>query len=236
MSGTYACLTDAQWNLVEDKIPQEGSSKGGRPAGDVRLFLDCLLWIAKTGSPWRALQDTVFGNWKTMYSRMRRWEKKDMLRPVFEAFMECGLIDTSVQMADGTFNRALKAAAGANKKTSGGQDQQGLGRCKGGFATKIHVIVDANGLPILYTIDGGQVNDIINAYEVADKIHNCIFLADKAYDCDKLIHQLEEQGCKVIIPSKKNRKNPRDLDEKEYKKRRHIAMTGLVFLNLLWRM
>ena len=58
---TRMILTDAQWSRIEPHCLGKASDPG-RTGGDARLFLEAVLWIARTGSPWRDLPE-VFGNW-----------------------------------------------------------------------------------------------------------------------------------------------------------------------------
>ena len=53
-------LWDAQWQCIESLLPGKPTDKGGR-AADNRLFVEAVLWIARTGSPWRDLP-REFGN------------------------------------------------------------------------------------------------------------------------------------------------------------------------------
>ena len=64
-------LTDAQWAKIEPLCLGKPSDPG-RSGGDNRLFLEAVLWIARTGSPWRDLPPT-FGNWNRVFKRYRDW-------------------------------------------------------------------------------------------------------------------------------------------------------------------
>ena len=64
-------LTDAQWAKMEPLCLGKPTDPG-RTGGDNRLFLEAVLWIARTGSPWRDLPPT-FGNWNTVFKRYRDW-------------------------------------------------------------------------------------------------------------------------------------------------------------------
>jgi transposase len=67
-------LTHAHWARIERYCPgNEGDE--GRHGEDNRLFVDAVLWIARTGAPWRDLPDE-FGNWNSVFQRFRRWAKK----------------------------------------------------------------------------------------------------------------------------------------------------------------
>lgn len=70
MSKRHA-LTDAQWDQIKDLLPgQVGDS--GRTAKDNRLFVDAVLFVAKTGLPWRDLPER-FGKWNSVWRRFDRW-------------------------------------------------------------------------------------------------------------------------------------------------------------------
>lgn len=64
-------LSDAQWALICDLLPGR-PELGGRPAADNRLFVDAVLFVAKTGIPWRDLPPR-FGNWNSVWRRFDRW-------------------------------------------------------------------------------------------------------------------------------------------------------------------
>lgn len=55
----------------------------GRSGGDGRMFLEAVLWIARTGSPWRDLPP-VFGRWNTVFKRYRDWVKADVFKKIFD--------------------------------------------------------------------------------------------------------------------------------------------------------
>ena len=75
-------LTDAQWANIEPLCLGKPTDPG-RSGGDNRLFLEAVLWIARTGSPWRDLPPT-FGNWNTVFKRYRDWVKAGVFRRLFD--------------------------------------------------------------------------------------------------------------------------------------------------------
>ena len=85
----------------------------GRSGIDNRLFIEAVLWIALTGSPWRDLP-SEFGNWNSIYVRFARWSKKDVWQAIFAVLREDA--DVEEVSIDSTIIRAHQHAAGAAKK------------------------------------------------------------------------------------------------------------------------
>jgi len=75
-------LRDDQWNRIKDFLPGKPTDCGVT-AGDNRLFVEVVLWIARTGSPWRDLPDG-FGHWRRVYVRYSRWSEKGIWAKVME--------------------------------------------------------------------------------------------------------------------------------------------------------
>ena len=93
------CLTDAQWAKMEPHCLGKASDPG-RTGSDGRLFLEAVLWIARTGSPWRDLP-SHFGKWNTAFKRFRDWVKADVFKRIFDAVsdepdMECAMVDATI--------------------------------------------------------------------------------------------------------------------------------------------
>lgn len=79
-------ITDANWEHVKDLLPQENTGEG-RPSKPNRIMLNGMLYIAKTGTPWRDLPER-YGLWQTIYSRYRKWSKNDVFRKLFDALKQ----------------------------------------------------------------------------------------------------------------------------------------------------
>lgn len=83
-----------------------------------------------------------------------------------------------------------------------------MGRSRGGLTTKIHALVDANGLPIGLKLTEGQAHDGRSAADMLTNIRDeQVLLADRAYDSDTLRQSLAEQGAWANIKPLQNRKN-----------------------------
>ena len=106
---TRRALTDAQWARIADLVPGKKSDPG-RTGEDNRLFVDAVLWIARTGSPWRDLPDE-FGAWTTVYTRFWRWAQNGVWESLFKALADDP--DFEYLMVDSSIVRAHQHAAGA---------------------------------------------------------------------------------------------------------------------------
>ena len=103
------CLTDAQWAKMEPHCLGKPGDPG-RTGGNNRLFLEAVLWIARTGSPWRDLPP-MFGKWNTAFKRFRDWVKADVFQRIFAAVSEAP--DMEYAMIDGTIVKVHRHGQGA---------------------------------------------------------------------------------------------------------------------------
>jgi putative transposase len=108
-------VTDAAWEEIAEVLHKAKRADGRPPVQSDRMFLEAVLYTARTGIPWRDLP-ACFGNWDAVYNRFRRWEQRGVWRKLWE-----GLQDEKFQSAkhifiDSTIVRAHQHAAGALKK------------------------------------------------------------------------------------------------------------------------
>jgi transposase len=110
-------LTDAQWERLRPLLPPQ-KPHTGRPAKDHRLVLNGILWMLRTGSPWRVLPER-FGPWKTVSSRFYRWQQAGIWDRILAALQRQadveGRLDWSLHFVDSTVVRAHQHAAGAKR-------------------------------------------------------------------------------------------------------------------------
>ena len=104
-------IPDADWVRIEHFLPGRPGEPGWL-AADNRLFVNAVLWIARTGAPWRDLPER-FGNWNSAWRRFDRWARKGTWKRVFEALQDP---DLEWLILDSTVIRAHPCAAGAKKK------------------------------------------------------------------------------------------------------------------------
>ena len=104
-------ISDADWNRIEHLLPGRAGQSGWL-AKDNRLFVDAVLWINRTGAPWRDMPER-FGHWNSVWKRFDRWARKGIWQLVFEALQDP---DLEWLILDSTVIRAHPCAAGAKKK------------------------------------------------------------------------------------------------------------------------
>jgi putative transposase len=105
-------LTDAQWARVQPGLPS-ASKKGGRPGKPDRPMVEGMLWILRTGAPWRDLP-SAYGPWQSVYTRFSRWSAGGVLARLFEALARER--DSEGYLIDATIVRAHQDASGAVKE------------------------------------------------------------------------------------------------------------------------
>jgi transposase len=178
-----------------------------------RRFLEAVYFIMRTGAQWIELPKH-YGKHKSVHKRYLSWAKKDVWNDVL-GVLSTGCDDESF-LIDGSIVRAHACAAGYKKNS---QEEQKLGRSKGGFSTKIHACVDALGNPIRFILTPGQSSEIKQAAKLIEGIENSNIMADKGYDCDEFVEKIKSQNCNPVIPPKENRKVKREIDYRLYKER-----------------
>jgi transposase len=107
-------LTDEQWERLEPLMPPKAPT--GRPATDHRQIINGILWIVRTGAPWRDLPER-YGPWPTVAGRFYHWRQLGLwdrlLAQVQQQADAAGRIDWRIHYVDGTVVRAHQHAAGA---------------------------------------------------------------------------------------------------------------------------
>src|SRR5215207_5160945 len=112
--GNRHAISDDDFARIDHLLPGRPGDTGW-VAADNRLFPDAVLYVAKTGIPWRDLPER-FGNWNSVWRRFDRWARKGTWARVFEALQDP---DLEWLILDSTVVRAHPCAAGAKKKRTG---------------------------------------------------------------------------------------------------------------------
>lgn len=104
---TRLMLRDDQWERIAPLLPGKATDRGVT-AKDNRLFIEAVLWIARTGAPWRDLPDT-FGRWHTAYMRYNRWSRKGVWQQIIDTLADDP--DLEQLMIDGSIVRVHQHGA-----------------------------------------------------------------------------------------------------------------------------
>jgi transposase len=166
---------------------------------DHRKTFEGILYRMRIGCPWRDIPE-FFGDWSAIYRRFNLWSKKGILIELFRALKSEP--DLEWVFIDGTIVKAHQHGAGAVSDNT-----EAIGKSVAGNTTKIHLTVDSFGLPIEFTLTGGQVDDSKEAEHLIEILPNCDYIvADKSYDSEAIREQIRQCDSLPVIPRKKNSK------------------------------
>ena len=107
-------LSDGQWGRMAPHIIGDERTRGSS-GRDNRMFVEAVLWVVRTGSPWRDLPD-AFGFWNSAFRRFSRWSEKGVWHRIFAAMSDDP--DFEYLILDSTIVRAHQHAAGARKEAA----------------------------------------------------------------------------------------------------------------------
>lgn len=99
------------------------------------------------------------------------------------------------------------------------QEEQAIGKSRGGLTTKIHACVDALGHPIRLLLTPGQASEYGQAQALIDGFSAEYVVADKGYDANEFIETIEKSGATPVVPPRSHRKAKRNYDKELYKER-----------------
>jgi transposase len=112
---TRGNLTNQQWKRLRSLLPPQ-RPRTGRPNHSHRRIINGILWVIRTGAPWRDLP-ACFGPWGTVSSRFYRWRASGLWPRILQALQseaeQAGRLDWNVHFVDGSIVRAHQHAAGA---------------------------------------------------------------------------------------------------------------------------
>ena len=154
-------LIDEHWKQIEPLLSGKPSDCGVTGRNN-RLFLEAVLWICRTGAPWRDLPEAL-GSWHTVYTRYNRWSKKGRWEAIFKTFSEAS--DFEYLMIDGSIVRLHQQGAPPKK-----QQEEAVGKSRGGLSTKIHAAVDALGNPVRLRLTEGQASEYSQTNALIEQI------------------------------------------------------------------
>src|SRR3954451_18632915 len=232
-------LTDQQWQWLEPLLPPE-KPWTGRPNEDHRQILNGILWIHRTGAPWRDLPRR-YGPVGTVSSRFYRWRKAGIWQRILSDLQaeanQRGEIDWDLHFVDATIVRAHQHAGGARRDGATPEEAQAreaLGRSQGGFSTKLHLRAEGNGRPITVVLTGGERNAQIALEAVLDqgavrrpgrgrpRLRPRAAACDKAYSSPPARARMRRRHIRPVTPTRKAQPRQRNFDRAAYRLRNRV--------------
>lgn len=172
-----------------------------------------MLYRIRVGCPWRDLPKE-FGLWNSIFKKFNAGSDQGKWIKLFGALVEEA--DMEWLFMDGSYIRDHQHCTGASKEST-----EAIGKSRGGNTTKIHLSVDACGLPVGFEVTGGEVHDCTMAPVLLAKTPDVeTVVADRGYDSQPVRDPILKQKGKPVIPRKRNSVvGNRDIDWCLYKYR-----------------
>ena len=224
MNADRTMLTDLQFARLERHLTGKRSDPG-RTGNNNKMTVEGILYVMRTGTPWRDLPPK-FGKWSTVYQRLRRWKKNGVFIRIMLALGKG--FDLTLVSVDATICKVHQHAAGARRNgltPDESRKAQAIGVSRGGLSTKIMALVDRQGHMARFLILPGNRGESPELFNLLDGVHlegiNEL-LGDKAYDSDAIRAMLGDAGVIATIPPRSSRNDPPHYDKERYKGR-HLA-------------
>jgi transposase len=191
-------LSDSEGAAIKPLLPNK--SRGVRRVNDRRV-LNGIFWVLRSGAPWRDLP-VCYGPRTTCYNRFVRWRMAGVWDRIMDSL--AAPHDAAVQMIDTSIVRVHQHAACIARNRS-----QSMGRSRGGLTSKIHAVVDTNGLPVRLGLTSGEAHDNRLALGLLSRLRSgSMLLADRGYDADWIRAFATERGVWANVPPRRNRREP----------------------------
>jgi transposase len=248
MSHRYE-LQNRQWKRIQHLFPDcYHHGKPGHPWKPHRQLLNGILWRLHSGAPWRDVPSR-YGPWQTVYDRFRRWRLDGtwmrILTYLLDHLDKHGRLGRDLWCVDGSIIRASRAAGGAKKhpdpvpwllgrKTRHFVEppEHALGYSRGGFGTKVHLLIECHGIPVGIYLTGGQRNEckafaplmdhVLLAHHRDRPFWPRQMAGDKGYSYPEVRGWLERHKIQAVIPTRSNQPQDPHFDKATYRRRNLI--------------
>jgi transposase len=198
-------LPDDLWKRLEPLIPKPKENRyvrfAGRKPSEPRRVVAGILFVLRTGIPWRWLPSTSdFPSGYTCLRRLRQWQRAGIWQRIFETLLAelqaTHKIDWYRALVD---SASLRAPCGGQKTGPNPTDRRKLG-------SKHHLLTDAHGIPLAMTLTGANRHDVTQLLPLLEKIPRVKgkrgaprrrpkqLQGDRAYDSEPHRKQLKKRG------------------------------------------
>lgn len=179
-------------------------------------MFEAMVYILRVGCPWRDLP-VLYGPWNSVYTRWQRWCRSGLWSKLLGVLARKA--KGKLRFLDASHIKVHQDAS----NPAGGQQNQAIGRTKGGLNTKLSAWVDGQGKAVSLSLAPGPKADVTVAQEAArPSLHGTRTVADKGYDSDGFRRQLRRWGSQSCIPPRSNRKQPAAWHRGYYRQRHKV--------------
>jgi transposase len=242
-------LPGSHWERLAPFFPHRvHHGARGRPWENHRAIVNGILWRLHTGAPWRDIPE-CFGRWETIYGRFRRWRRDgtwaSILTYLLQDLEQRGRLGRELWLVDGTVVRASRAAAGAERHPQqlpsiGGPPSaqlkepptHALGYSRGGFGTKVHLLVTGQGIILGIYVTPGQQHESTVFKPLLQRLllprrrgspyWPAKLAADKGYSYPHIRRWAKRHRIEPVIPTRKDQRREESFDKVSYRKRNRI--------------
>lgn len=188
---------------------------GGRPPSDHRRLMTAMIYVLRSGCPWRATPPQ-FGPWQTVYGRWRLWCEKGVWASAVRTL--AGHQTGRLRFVDASHLKVHQDAYGGK----GGKQAQLIGLTKGGSNTKLHAVVDGKGRLVRAALTAGQVSDAKIGPGLVNGLEGCRVVADKGYDSRAMREAVERSGSRSCIPLRRGNTTKAGFHKGWYRSRHEV--------------
>ena len=212
-------ITEVQYQRIAPILPVQ---RGNVSLSNLQV-LNAILYVAEQGGKWRGLPPR-FGNWHTVYTRMNRWSKNGVLDRVFEFLQRERIVRIKLEAVsmDSTIVKVHPDGTGALKKNG----PQSIGKSRGGWTTKIHMVAADARTAITFSRSPGQAHDAPEGRKLRGRLglqdQNRFLLMDRAYEGNATRQLALALGFTPVVPPLSTRVDPWEYDREMYQRRNEI--------------
>src|SRR6266536_2444956 len=206
-------LTDTEWRILNPLLPDRGER--GPAIADKRRTMNGILWVLRTGAPWRDLPER-YGKWNSALCASPAGASSGCGMRYLRRWRALGLPPTrnmpSIPQLCGRTNMP-PAQKGESKSGSARPLARRL----------LHENPPSHD-PLTFDVTGGEVHEV-KGYDALMQLHEidpAKLIGDKGYDSDGIRNDLAERGIEPVIPPQSNSKTPIEYDREAYKRRNLI--------------
>ena len=212
-------LTETQYAPIASCLPRQ---RGNVSMPNLQV-LNAILYVAEQGCKWRGLPRR-FGNWHTIYTRMNRWSKNGVLDRVFEHLQRAQFDPHQVGggVAGQHHRHGPSRRHGGSKKNG----PQAIGKSRGGWTTKIHLVAADARTALTFALSPGQAHDGPEGRKLLTSLGpqdaELALVMDRAYQGDETRQLALDLGFTPVVPPIKTRTDPWEYDREMYKRRNEV--------------